>query len=98
MANAPSEADMGSMKGYNPNLGLPKNQVPNSGFTPKVGPLAPRGGTSPLKMMGPKRGTSSRMPGSTRAMAPGMKSRGIMKSKSAFTKMKGRAGKGKAKK
>ena len=42
MAKSFSEADMGSMKGYDPNLGLPRNQVPNSGFTPKTGPLAPK--------------------------------------------------------
>lgn len=34
--------DMGSMKGYDPNLGLPKNQVMNSGYMPKKGPMAPK--------------------------------------------------------
>ena len=52
---APSESDAGSMKGYNPNMGLPKNQVPNSGYTPKTGPLAPKRGPSPLKINPPGR-------------------------------------------
>ncbi len=44
-----SESDAGSMKGYDPNLGLPKNQVPNSGYTPKTGPLAPKKTPAPKK-------------------------------------------------
>lgn len=42
MAKSYSEADAGSMKGYDPNLGLPKRQVANSGYTPKSGPMAPQ--------------------------------------------------------
>ena len=30
---------MGSMKGYDPNMGLPNSQVPNSGYTPSGGPI-----------------------------------------------------------
>jgi hypothetical protein len=57
MAKLPSESDAGSMKGYNPNLGLPKNQVPNSGYTPKTGPAAPKmkPGASPMKINPPGR-------------------------------------------
>lgn len=39
--NGGGEADAGSMAGYDPNLGLPKKQVANSGYTPKTGPMAP---------------------------------------------------------
>jgi hypothetical protein len=60
---APSESDMGSMKGYDPNMGLPKAQVPNSNYTPKTGPAAPgniakpaiRRGASPMKINPPGR-------------------------------------------
>ncbi len=44
-----TEADAGSMAGYDPNLGLPKNEVANSGFTPKKGPMAPKNNNAPVK-------------------------------------------------
>ena len=48
----PSESDMGSMKGYDPNMGLPKSQVQNSNYTPKTGPAAPKG----MPMLNPRMG------------------------------------------
>lgn len=85
-----SEADAGSMKGYDPNLGLKRSQVATSRYTPKSGPMAPR------KPMQPKmRATKSPMPGlalnrkgaqgnamTTTMMTPGMKA-----GQSAFNRM-----------
>lgn len=69
----PSEADAGSMAGYDPNMGLPKNQVPNSGFTPKTGPLAPKAPPAAPKPDGViKRASPAPLGrGTMRMMAPG---------------------------
>lgn len=88
MAKAYSEADSGSMRGYNPNLGLPKSKVANSGYTPKSGPMAPRATAkaAPKTLRG-MRGAARRMSGAQGNAMSTQMTAGVRKGQSAFNRL-----------